>query len=124
MPSSAAPAGAILPAARGAAPFPGSAGAAGWPAGGGGAAFPYGRASESTGAGYDSLVGFDFAADRIDLPGAVTGFDAAVGHGALSTSSFDADLAAAFGPASLGARHAAWFTPDSGDLAGQTFLIV
>jgi Ca2+-binding RTX toxin-like protein len=94
-------------------------------AGGGGAdVFHYGSASESTGAAHDSLVGFDFAADRIDLPGAVTGFDAKVGHGALSTSSFDADLAAAFGSANLGANHAAWFTPDSGDLAGQTFLIV
>jgi Ca2+-binding RTX toxin-like protein len=94
-------------------------------AGGGGAdIFHYDAVSESTGAGYDTLVGFDYGQDKIDLPGSVTGLDAALGHGALSTASFDADLSAAFGAAALGAGHAAFFTPDSGDLAGQTFLVV
>lgn len=93
-------------------------------AGGGGAdVFHYGSASESTGAGYDSLVGFDYGADSIDLPVTVTGRDASVTQGALSTASFDADLAAALN-GKLGSGHAAFFTPDSGDLAGQVFLVV
>jgi Ca2+-binding RTX toxin-like protein len=86
--------------------------------------FHYDSASESTGSGYDTLAGFDFAQDRIDLPVAVTGLDSAVRQGALSTASFDSDLAAAFGAGALGAGHAAFFTPTNGDLAGQTFLIV
>jgi hypothetical protein len=85
--------------------------------------FHYDSASESTGAGYDTLGGFDFASDRIDLPVAVTGLDSSR-QGALSTASFDSDLAAAFGSAALGAGHAAFFTATSGDLAGQNFLIV
>jgi|GEM_PF-2673423 len=85
--------------------------------------FHYDSASESTGAGYDTLAGFDYAQDRIDLPVAVTGLDSAR-QGALSTASFDSDLASAFGAAALGAGHAAFFRATSGDLAGQTFLIV
>src|SRR6185503_16314309 len=84
----------------------------------------YDSASESTGAGYDTLAGFDFAQDRIDLPVAVTGLDPKVSQGALSTASFDSDLTAALGAGKLGAGHAAFFTPSSGDLAGQTFLVV
>jgi hypothetical protein len=93
-------------------------------AGGGGAdVFHYARVSESTGSGYDSLSGFDFGSDKIDLPGSVTAMDAAIGQGALSTASFDSDLSAALS-GKLGAGHAAFFTADSGDLAGQTFLVV
>ena len=91
--------------------------------GGGGAdIFAYTGAGESSGAGHDSLLDFDPAADRIDLPGAVSGFDAAVSHGALSDASFDADLTAAL--SGLGAGHAVLFTPDSGDQAGVLFLVV
>jgi hypothetical protein len=92
--------------------------------GGGSDIFHYSGAADSTGAGYDTLVGFEYGADKIDLPGAVTGFDSRLSEGALSQGSFDSDLAAAFGPGKLGAGHAAWFTPNGGDLAGQTFLIV
>jgi hypothetical protein len=67
------------------------------------------------------IVGFDFAEDRINLPGTVTGI-AADTSGALSAASFDADLAAALG--SFQAGSAVLFTPDSGDLAGRHFLIV
>jgi hypothetical protein len=84
--------------------------------------FIYTDASESTGAGYDLLADFDPAADRIDLPGSVSGFAAAVTSGSLSDASFDDDLAAALG--GLGAGKAAWFAPDAGDLAGQIFLVV
>jgi Ca2+-binding RTX toxin-like protein len=93
--------------------------------GGGGAdRFLYTAAADSTGAHYDTITDFAFGSDLIDLPVSVTGLDAAVTKGALSQGSFDADLAAALGPAVLGAGHALFFTPDSGQLAGQTFLVV
>ena len=85
--------------------------------------FVYGSAAESTGAGYDTLVDFDFAEDVLDLPSGVSGFDAAVAAGSLSTATFDSDLAAAL-TGKLGAGHAVFFTPNSGDLAGKAFLIV
>ncbi|MDB5694039.1 MAG: tandem-95 repeat protein [Alphaproteobacteria bacterium] len=94
-------------------------------AGGAGAdRFVYMSAGESTGSHYDTILDFSFGSDVIDLPGNVTGLDAAVTKGALSQGSFDADLAAALGPAALAAGHALFFTPDSGQLAGQTFLVV
>ncbi len=80
-------------------------------------------AAESTGPGYDTLVGFDFAVDRIDVAKAVKGIDATL-SGALSAGSIDSDLVAAFDPTHLAARHAALFTPTGGDLAGSTFLVV
>jgi Ca2+-binding RTX toxin-like protein len=91
--------------------------------GGGGAdTFVYGFAGDSSGANYDTLLGFNAAEDRIDLPVTVSGFDAAVLSGTLSTASFDGDLAAALG--SLGAGRALLYSPDAGDLAGTLFLVV
>lgn len=90
--------------------------------GGGSDVFVYRAPSDSTGTDYDTLADFDPGADRIDLPGAVAGFGAAVEGGALSTATFNDDLAAALGD--LGASQAVWFAPDAGDLAGQVFLIV
>ncbi|HEX2762733.1 MAG TPA: M10 family metallopeptidase C-terminal domain-containing protein [Allosphingosinicella sp.] len=93
-------------------------------AGGAGAdVFAYTAASESSGRSYDTLADFDFGADKIDLPVAVSGFAAAVAKGALSAASFDANLGAAMN-GHLGAHQALLFTPDSGDLAGKAFLIV
>jgi Ca2+-binding RTX toxin-like protein len=92
-------------------------------AGGSGAdRFVYGSSAESTGASYDTLVGFDFREDVLDLPVAVTGLGAAVTKGSLSAASFDADLAKAL--SGLGAGQAALFTADKGDLAGKAFLVV
>jgi Ca2+-binding RTX toxin-like protein len=91
--------------------------------GGGGAdRFVYFDASESSSAGHDTLLGFNAAEDRIDLPVTVSGFDAAVRSGTLSSASFDGDLAAAVG--SLGAGRAMLYSPDAGDLAGTLFLVV
>jgi hypothetical protein len=90
--------------------------------GGGGDIFAYTAVADSTGADYDLLADFDPAADRIDLPGSVSGFAAAVTSGSVSDASFDHDLGAALG--GLGARQAVWFAPDVGDLAGQIFLVV
>ncbi|MEA3012743.1 MAG: large repetitive protein [Sphingomonadales bacterium] len=84
--------------------------------------FVYTGASESTGTTYDLLADFDPAVDRIDLPGSVSGFAAAVTSGSLSDATFNVDLTAALG--GLGAHQAAWFAPDAGDLAGQIFLVV
>jgi Ca2+-binding RTX toxin-like protein len=90
--------------------------------GGGSDTFIYSKASESSGANHDVLADFDPLADRIDLAGKVTGFDATIQTGTLSDSSFSHDLASAL--SGLGANHAALFRPDSGDFAGTVFLVV
>jgi Ca2+-binding RTX toxin-like protein len=90
--------------------------------GGGHDTFVYFGASESTGPDYDMLGDFTAGVDHIDLPGTVAGFAATVGSGSLSTASFNEDLGALLG--GLGAGQAAWVAPDSGDLAGKTFLVV
>ena len=99
----------------------GGAGADSLSGGAGGDLFIYRSAAHSSGAGYDTIADFNPAADRIDLPGAVNGFRAAVAGGSLSTATFDSDLATAIG--NLGASQAVWFAPNAGDLAGQIFLI-
>jgi Ca2+-binding RTX toxin-like protein len=86
--------------------------------------FAYTSVSESTGAHYDTIADFHFGEDVIDLPVTVTALDSAVGHGSLSTASFDADLSAALDASALGAGHAVLFTADQGELSGQTFLVV
>jgi Ca2+-binding RTX toxin-like protein len=91
--------------------------------GGGGAdTFLYRTAPESTGINYDTLVGFDYAVDRLDLPGTHNIFERVSG-GALGSASFDSQLAAAVDGV-LQANDAVLFTPSSGDLAGRTFLVV
>ncbi|HEX2594521.1 MAG TPA: calcium-binding protein [Rhizomicrobium sp.] len=81
-------------------------------------------ASESTGRWYDTIVGFNTAEDKFDLPTAVTGIDAAIAGGQLSLATLAPDLENAVGAAQLHANHAALFTAASGDLSGKTFLIV
>ena len=84
---------------------------------------PYSVAAlESTGLSHDTIVGFNFAEDKIDLPGSVTSL-AKVNAGALSDASFDADLASAV-DASLAANGAVLFTASSGGYSGETFLVV
>jgi hypothetical protein len=90
--------------------------------GGGRDTFAYYDAAQSSGPAYDILADFNPTADRIDLEVSVTGFDAAVQGGTLSTASFSADLGAAL--AGLGAGHAMFYAPDAGDLAGNVFLVV
>lgn len=90
--------------------------------GGGSDIFVYTGPGDSSGTDYDTLADFDPAADRIDLPGAVSGFGAAIEGGALSTATFNDDLAAVLG--GLAPSQAVWFAPDQGDLAGRIFLIV
>ncbi|HXC54925.1 MAG TPA: calcium-binding protein [Rhizomicrobium sp.] len=92
--------------------------------GGGGDTFVYGVSAESTSTGYDTITGFDAAADKFDFAFSVTGVDATVASGSLSTASFDANLASAVGAGQLAGHHAVLFDPTSGDLAGHTFLVV
>jgi Ca2+-binding RTX toxin-like protein len=99
-------------------------------AGGGGSGvhttFDYGPASDSTGAGYDTVDNFNVSRDFFSLVGGqtISAVDAQVTAGALSTASFDTDLAAAVGASQLGADHAVVFTPNSGTLSGTHFLVV
>ena len=91
---------------------------------GGADTFAYTAAAESTGAGFDRIIGFVSGTDRIDLPGTVTGIGAAVTSGSLSTAGFDASLAATIGAGQLAANNALLYTPDAGEFAGVTFLVV
>ena len=79
-------------------------------------------ASHSTGAAYDTIVGFSDQADKIDLTVAITSFGSTIATGALSTSSFDTDMATAMSSLAIG--QARLFTPNSGTLSGKTFLII
>ncbi len=86
--------------------------------------FTYHGATDSTGTTYDSILGFDAAMDKFDLPGthAVAAVDAAVTTGALSYATFNQQLQTEF--STLAAHHAVLFTADSGNLAGNTYLII
>ena len=86
--------------------------------------FIYAAVSDSTGANYDRILDFDASFDKFKLPVSVTGIDATISSGGLSKANFDANLASAADAAHLAASHAVVFTPDSGGLAGHTFLIV
>lgn len=85
--------------------------------------FFYDAAVQSSSTNYDRLLDFNFASDRIQISGQVHDTYATIASGALSTATFDANLAAATGAQLIGGR-AVLFTPDSGTLAGQTFLVV
>ena len=90
--------------------------------GGGGAdTFSYEASAESTGAGFDTLLGFNFAVDRIDLPNTVDIYQTLL-TGRLDAATFDSSLASVMG--GLAAGTAIFFTPSNGDLAGQHFLVV
>jgi len=89
--------------------------------------FTYSSAAQSTGAHYDTITGFKFGVDHFDTPGGagtITGINTKVASGALSTSTFDANLSTAMSGGHQGAHHAVLFTPNSGTLAGQTFMVV
>lgn len=86
--------------------------------------FNYTGADNSNGVAHDTIKGFVAADDLINTPVAIGGVDATVAHGKLTSSHFDAQLARAVRGHDLDNFHAVIFTPDSGSLAGHTFLIV
>jgi Ca2+-binding RTX toxin-like protein len=92
--------------------------------GGGIDTFVYHDVSESTGAGYDTIVHFKEGQDSIDMPFAVQGLDPLLNAGSLSQASFDSDLTSIVGAAQLKVGHAVLLKPSGGDLAGDLFLIV
>ncbi|WP_431849439.1 calcium-binding protein [Allosphingosinicella sp.] len=91
--------------------------------GGDGDTFVYATAAESTGLGFDTLIGFDFQVDRVDLPGDAPAFSDVVKGAPLAQATFDIDLAAAL-DGLLGAGEAAVLVAGQGDYAGRTFGIV
>jgi Ca2+-binding RTX toxin-like protein len=87
--------------------------------------FVYNARTDSASRTYDTITDFNAVADVVDLWFEVTGVDAAITSGALSsTRRFDSDLAAAVSSSKLGAHHAVLFTPNNGGFAGSTFLII
>jgi Ca2+-binding RTX toxin-like protein len=89
----------------------------------------FGFVSDSTGVNYDTVnnmnfhTGDEFYYDTGSSSNAITAINTAITHGALSTATFDTDLTADLA-SGLSAHHAVLFTPDSGTLAGQTFIII
>jgi hypothetical protein len=71
------------------------------------------------------VIGFDFGnADKFRFGGAVpTGYDGKF-NGTLTAADFNDDLEAEVDAARLAIDHCVIFTPNAGDLAGTTFLIV
>lgn len=89
--------------------------------------FVYNAIGDSTGIHFDTVLGFDVTRDAFHVIGAVTGIDAAIGAGTLNggnAGQFNSELAAAVDAAHLAAGHAVLFTPDSGSLAGDVFLVI
>jgi Ca2+-binding RTX toxin-like protein len=84
----------------------------------------YKSTADSTGPGYDTVTGFDFASDSFEVKHRVKAIDASLTAGNLSAASFDSDLGAAINAAQLGKYHAVLFTANAGNLSGQTFLII
>src|SRR4051812_34863017 len=53
--------------------------------------FRYASAAQSSSTHFDTIIGFDYSADRIDLPFAVSGFAAHQATGQVDFATFDAD---------------------------------
>ena len=86
--------------------------------------FVYTAVGNSTGAGHDTVVGFDAYSDKFEVPERVTGVDPAIVGGALSPNGFNSSLAADVTASDLAAHYAVEFTPSSGSYAGVHFLII
>jgi VCBS repeat-containing protein len=94
--------------------------------------FTYTAVAESTGnangTAYDTITDFDASADAFHLfpAGVTSGVDTPIVLGTLDSGggTFDTELAAAVNLTNLAAHHAVLFTPNLGNLATHTFLIV
>ncbi|QAY77976.1 calcium-binding protein [Sphingosinicella sp. BN140058] len=85
----------------------------------------YTSAAESTTTRFDTIEGFwnRGYGDLIDLPFEVSGWTGNVTAGALSFATFGTDLRRAVDGA-LESHSAVLFTPNSGDYAGRTFVVI
>jgi hypothetical protein len=101
-----------------------STGLANITAGSGKNTFALGSAADSTSTNYDTINNYNASNDVFQLKFAIAGINTAITSGTLSTASFNHDLAAAVNSSTLGAHDAVLFTPNSGTLAGQTFLVI
>lgn len=72
---------------------------------------------------FGTILSYDFSEKSMMTLTGTGPLDRGAWHGALSAASFDADIAKAVGQ-SLTAGHGLFFTPDSGDFAGEAFLVV
>jgi VCBS repeat-containing protein len=96
-------------------------------AGSGSDTFNYVAVGDSTSTTHDTISGFNTSLDMIALLNGLSGvtvINTAVTTGHLSNTGFDAGLAHDIGAAQLSAHGAVLFTPNSGGLAGDTFLII
>ena len=71
-----------------------------------------------------AIVGFDAGEDKIDLWFDVTGIDATLRTGRLSTTKFSIELAYAVDSEVLQAHHAVLFKASTGNMAEQLFLVI
>jgi Ca2+-binding RTX toxin-like protein len=83
----------------------------------------FSSAAESSGVTFDTIEGFDYRVDKIDLHSSVSGWTGDIQSGTLSTATFNSDLAAAVDGALL-ANSAVLYRPDQGDFAGRAFVVV
>jgi Ca2+-binding RTX toxin-like protein len=83
----------------------------------------YSSAAESTGVTFDTIVGFDYRVDKVDLHSSVSGWTGDIQTGTLTTANFDSDLAAAVDDALL-ANSAVLYQPDEGDYVGRAFVVI
>ena len=79
-------------------------------------------AGHSSASAWDTIVGINDAADRIDLPVTISGFAGSITGANLSSSTLASNLATAVS-GTLGAGQWVKVTASSGDLAGRTFLV-
>jgi hypothetical protein len=86
--------------------------------------FIYGSVQDSTSTTFDQIIHYNSNADVFKLGFVPSAINTAITSGTLDTSNFDNELAAAVNSSTLGPHDAVLFTPSSGNLAGQTFLIV
>ena len=90
--------------------------------GGGGDRFDVTLVAHSTGVNFDTLVGFDASADRINIAGAITGWGASQA-GDLSDAGFDAALAALVDGA-MANGQAVKVAATGGEHVGKIFVVV
>jgi hypothetical protein len=111
-----------LSGGTGADSFTGGLGADVMSGGAGADTFIYTKAADSTSTTHDAIKDFDVHADFIHLWFTLSGFAGDIDTGTLASNHFDANLAAAM--TALAAHQAVLFTPNAGNYAGHSFLVV